>query len=194
MATLIFWVFAVLAVLGGFGVILFRTPIRNVLSLVLVMLSLAVEFLLLSAQFIFAVQVIVYAGAVMVLFLFVVFLLGPVKETAHFRASMWQIVTGAIVVGAFAGLIYYLLTSLPFRQPDKGGEAVFGTVQAIGTGLFSTYLYPFELTSILLLVAAVGAIYLSRRGPDEMPGDTTARRPPQAVDDPTPERTESVPS
>ena len=188
--SLLFWIFAVVAVLGGFGVVLFRTPIRNVLSLVLVMLSLAVQFLLLSAQFVFAVQVIVYAGAVMVLFLFVIFLLGPTREVVHFRSSWWQIVTAAIVVGALFGMGWYMLQDLPFRQPDPG-DALFGTVQAIGAGLFTTYLYPFELTSILLLVAAVGAIYLSRRAPEERPHGTTEPRPPQAVDDPTPERTEA---
>jgi len=79
-ATLVFWVAAAVALAGGLGVILFKEPIKNVLSLVLVMMSLAILFLLLSAQFVFAVQVIVYAGAVMVLFLFVVALLGPIRE------------------------------------------------------------------------------------------------------------------
>jgi NADH-quinone oxidoreductase subunit J len=176
-ASLIFWIFAVAAVAGGLGVILSREPIWNVLSLVLVMLSLAIEFLLLSAQFVFAVQVIVYAGAVMVLFLFVVFLLGPVREIAHFRSSWWQIFVAAVVVGSFAGLIYFLLNNLPFRQPDPGDTTLLGTVQAIGAGLFTTYLYPFELTSILLLVAAVGAIYLSRREPGEAPRASSGETP-----------------
>lgn len=193
-ASAIFWIFALVAVAGGFGVILSRTPIWNVLSLVLVMLSLAVEFLLLDAQFVFAVQVIVYAGAVMVLFLFVIFLLGPTREVVHFRSSWWQVAAGAVVIGAFAFLVYSLLGNLPFRKPDGTDQALFGTVQAIGIGLFTSYLYPFELTSILLLVAAVGAIYLSRRAPDEMPRSSLEPRPPQAVDDPDPERTTARPS
>ncbi len=191
LASLVFWVFAIAAVLGGFGVILFRTPIKNVLSLVLVMLSLAVQFLLLSAQFVFAVQLIVYAGAVMVLFLFVVALLGPSQERAHYRLP-WQGFLAAIAVAGFAGFLYSMLKSVPFRQPDPADLSVFGTVQAIGAGLFTSYLYPFELTSIMLLVAAVGAIYLSRREPSAMPPG--AAPPPPEVETPEPEPAETRPA
>jgi NADH-quinone oxidoreductase subunit J len=160
---LVFWVMAVIAVLGGIGVIGSRQPIRSVLSLVAVMLALSVIFLELSAQFVFAVQVIVYAGAVMVLFLFVVALLGPMRERASgpLRFQWWL---GTLVALVFGGFIYGLLNRIRFRMPDKVDTSVFGTVQQIGAGLFTTYLYPFELTSLLLLVAAVGAIYLSRGG------------------------------
>jgi NADH-quinone oxidoreductase subunit J len=161
----LFWVMAAIAVLGGIGVIASRQPIRSVLSLVATMLALSVIFLELSAQFVFAVQVIVYAGAVMVLFLFVVALLGPQRERPGGRLPFqWGL---AVVVGlVFVGFLVSFVTgaSLTFRAPDAVDLAVFGTVQQIGTGLFTTYLYPFELTSILLLVAAIGAIYLSRGG------------------------------
>jgi NADH-quinone oxidoreductase subunit J len=160
----IFWVMAVLAVLGGLGVVASRQPIRSVLSLVAVMLSLSVIFLELSAQFVFAVQVIVYAGAVMVLFLFVVALLGPMRErpTTHLRFQWGLSILVAVV---FGGFVYALLQGVGFRAPEANVAIdTLGTVEQIGTGLFTTYLYPFELTSILLLVAAVGAIYLSRGG------------------------------
>ncbi len=159
----VFWVMAVIAVLGGVGVIASRQPIRSVLSLVAVMLALSVIFLELSAQFVFAVQVIVYAGAVMVLFLFVVALLGPVREpvTTRLRFQWWMAILAALV---FGGFVYGLLNGVGFRAPDKVDTSIFGTVQQIGAGLFTSYLYPFELTSLLLLVAAVGAIYLSRGG------------------------------
>jgi NADH-quinone oxidoreductase subunit J len=159
-ATLVFWIATLVALAGGLGVVLFKEPIRNVLSLVLVMLSLAVLFLLLSAQFVFAVQVIVYAGAVMVLFLFVITLLGPVREQGTVRLP-WQIFISAVVIAAFAGFLVAMLRGVTYRTPDPA-DPLFGTVQAIGAGLFTDYLFPFELTSILLLVAAVGAIYLSR--------------------------------
>lgn len=161
----VFWIMAVVAVLGGLGVVAFRRPINSVLSLVAVMLALSVIFLELSAQFVFAVQVIVYAGAVMVLFLFVVALLGPVRERATGPAPFHRGVA-AVVVLVFAGLLIAFITSagIRFRAPEQASLAVFGTVQQIGAGLFTTYLYPFELTSVLLLVAAVGAIYLSRGG------------------------------
>jgi NADH-quinone oxidoreductase subunit J len=160
---IVFWTMAVIAVLGGLGVILSRQPIRSVLSLVAVMLALSVIFLELSAQFVFAVQVIVYAGAVMVLFLFVVALLGPMREQRTPRLRFhWGL--SILVVAAFGAFAYAQLQGIGFRAPDRTSLDTFGTVEQIGAGLFTTYLYPFELTSILLLVAAVGAIYLSRGG------------------------------
>ncbi len=162
MAIAVFFVAATLAVLGGIGVVAFHQPIRSVLSLVVVMLSLSVIFLLLNAQFVFAVQIIVYAGAVMVLFLFVIALLGPARESGRGRLRFQAGLSGLFVV-AFFGLVYAMMQGVHFRQPEKADLSVFGTVQSIGIGLFTNYLYPFELTSILLLVAAIGAVYLSRR-------------------------------
>ena len=162
MAIAVFIVFGLLALVGGVGVIAFHQPIRSVLSLVVVMLSLSVLFLLLSAQFVFVVQIIVYAGAVMVLFLFVIALLGPARETARGRLR-FQTGLSALFAIAFFGLLYAMLQGVQYRQPDHTDLNVFGTVQSIAVGLFTTYLYPFELTSVLLLVAAIGAIYLSRR-------------------------------
>jgi NADH-quinone oxidoreductase subunit J len=162
LAIAIFFIAAALAVAGGIGVISFREPIRSVLSLVVVMLALSVLFLLLSAQFVFVVQIIVYAGAVMVLFLFVIALFGPARELARTRLR-FQSWLSVLFVLALLGLIWAMLQGIQYRQPEQTDLSVFGTVQSIAIGLFTTYLYPFELTSILLLVAAIGAIYLSRR-------------------------------
>jgi len=162
LAVAIFFIAAALAVAGGIGVISFREPIRSVLSLVVVMLALSVLFLLLSAQFVFVVQIIVYAGAVMVLFLFVIALFGPARELARTRLR-FQSWLSVLFVLALLGLIWAMLQGIQYRQPEPTDLAFFGTVQSIAVGLFTTYLYPFELTSILLLVAAIGAIYLSRR-------------------------------
>src|SRR5258706_278335 len=138
-----------MAIAGGIGVISFREPIRSVLSLVVVMIALSIEFLLLSAQFVFVVQIIVYAGAVMVLFLFVIALLGPTRESGRGRLR-FQAGLSILFVLAFFGLVYALLQGVTYRQPDKADLSIFGTVQSIGVGLFTSYLYPFELTSILL--------------------------------------------
>lgn len=167
MAIAVFIVAALVAVLGGVGVISSRQPIRSVLSLVLVMLALSVEFLILSAQFVFAVQIIVYAGAVMVLFLFVIALLGPARDLARTRLR-FQGWLSALFVLALLALMWAMLQGVQYRQPDKADMSFFGTVQAIAVGLFTNYLYPFELTSILLLVAAIGAIYLSRKRIDDL--------------------------
>ena len=162
MAIAVFIVAALMALAGGVGVIASHQPIRSVLSLVLVMLALSVLFLLLSAQFVFVVQIIVYAGAVMVLFLFVITLLGPARESGRGRLRFQAGLSGLFVLALF-GLIYAMLQGIQYRQPEHADLNVFGTVQSIAVGLFTTYLYPFELTSVLLLVAAIGAIYLSRR-------------------------------
>ena len=157
----VFWIAAAIALLGGIGVITMRQPIKSVLSLVAVMLALSVLFLLLSAQFIFAVQIIVYAGAVMVLFLFVVALLGPSRE-GRGRRLRFQWGLSLLVAAVFFGFLWAMLGGVHLRAPQQADLAVFGSVQQMGIGLFTAYLFPFELTSVLLLVAAVGAIYLSR--------------------------------
>jgi len=167
LAIAIFLIAAAMAVAGGVGVITFRQPIRNVLSLVVVMLALSVLFLLLSAQFVFVVQVIVYAGAVMVLFLFVIALLGPARELAAGRLR-FQTWLSILFVLALLGLIWAMLQGVTYRQPEQVDLNTFGSVESIAGGLFTTYLYPFELTSIMLLVAAVGAIYLSRRSDEDL--------------------------
>ncbi|MHB8612128.1 MAG: NADH-quinone oxidoreductase subunit J family protein [Candidatus Dormibacteraceae bacterium] len=168
MAVAIFFIAAAMAVAGAVGVVSFHEPIRSVLSLVVVMLALAILFLLLTAQFVFVVQVIVYAGAVMVLFLFVIALFGPTRELGRTRLR-FQSWLSVLFVLALLGLIWAMLQGVQYRQPDKGVDlAFFGTVQAVAVGLFTTYLYPFELTSILLLVAAIGAIYLSRKKIDDL--------------------------
>src|SRR5215472_9197413 len=115
---IVFWIMAVIAVLGGIGVIASRQPVRSVLSLVAVMLALSVIFLELSAQFVFAVQVIVYAGAVMVLFLFVVALLGPIREGRVTRLH-YQVGLSVLVAAVFGGFVYAQLQGIGFRKPDS---------------------------------------------------------------------------
>jgi NADH-quinone oxidoreductase subunit J len=166
-AIAVFVAAAILTLLGAVGVVGFRQPIRSVLSLVVVMMGLSVLFLLLSAQFVFVVQIIVYAGAVMVLFLFVIALLGPAREIAKTRLR-FQSWLSALFVLALLGLIWTMLQGVLYRQPEQTDLSIFGTVQSIAVGLFTTYLYPFELTSLLLLTAAIGAIYLSRKRIDDL--------------------------
>src|SRR5207248_6310056 len=133
LAIAIFFIAAAMAVAGGVGVISFRQPIRSVLSLVVVMLALSVLFLLLSAQFIFVAQIIVYAGAVMVLFLFVITLLGPARESGGGRLR-FQAGLSALFVIALLGLIYAMFQGVHYRQPEQADLSVFGTVQSIAVG------------------------------------------------------------
>src|SRR5437879_13488789 len=103
----------------------------------------------------------------MVLFLLVVALPGPARVLCRGRLRVQGWLAGVVLV-VLLGLMWAILQGVQYRQPDKTDLSFFGTVQSIAIGLFTTYLYPFELTSILLLVAAIGAIYLSRKRIDDL--------------------------
>lgn len=161
--------FAILAAwefVTALGVVAFRRPIYNALSLVGNMLGLAILFLILNAQFLFAAQIIVYAGAVMVLFVFIIALLNPAPEiTLERRGTEW--IWGAVFGVIFAALLGALLfnrglTGRPGNLTPEVINAV-GNVQSTGTALYTKFLFPTEVTSVLLLVAAVGAVYLALR-------------------------------
>jgi NADH-quinone oxidoreductase subunit J len=162
--TIFFAVVAALSATSGVGVVVSRRPLYAALSLVLNMLSLALLFLLLSAQFLAAAQVIVYAGAVMVLFVFVITLLNPTRQESPVREPL------QVGVAVFLGASFTLLAAIAFlagktpgRFPDgNAAGAALGSIQAIGQALFTDFAYPFEVTSLVLVVAAVGAVYLSR--------------------------------
>ena len=148
------------------GVVGFRRPIYNALSLVANMLGLAVLFLMLNAQFLFAAQVIVYAGAVMVLFVFIIALINPESDVAlPRRGTEW--IYGAVFGVIFAALLVTLLFNrgLSGRPGTLTPEAIaaVGNVQTVGIVLYTTFLFPVEVTSVLLLIAAVGAVYLAMR-------------------------------
>jgi NADH-quinone oxidoreductase subunit J len=179
--TVLFAIAMVLAAVSALGVVLSRQTIYSALSLVLTVGMLAVLFLLLNAQFLFAAQLIIYAGAVVVLFVFIVALLSPDAEdrpTLDLRAIVGilgvVVVTGLVFVAARNGITYSTngfhattvgAASNPYHTfsfpPDAVNNA--GNVQTVAGQLFTNYLLPFEITSMLLLVAAIGAVYLTRR-------------------------------
>lgn len=166
MVNFFFAIVAALSASSGVGVVLSRRPLYAALSLVVNMLSLALLFLLLSAQFLAAAQVIVYAGAVMVLFVFVITLLNPTREDSPVREPM-QVGIAVFLAAAFTLLsgIAFLATRRPGTFPAEltvAGGPTLGSIQALGTSLFNDFAYPFEVTSLVLVVAAVGAVYLSR--------------------------------
>ena len=163
MQDLLFYLFAALTLLCGLMVVvnpLSRNPVTSAMFLVLAIISMAGLFVLLHAFFLAAVQILVYAGAVMVLFLFVVMLL-DLKEEARRKTKVFGIATGLVAVGAFAAV---MVASILGTHPGKGlipqGE---GTTPVLGKILFTQYLLPFEILSVLLLVAMVGAILLSKK-------------------------------
>jgi NADH-quinone oxidoreductase subunit J len=163
---LVFFASAFLAVLGSVLLIVSWEPIHSALSLVLVMMSLAVLYLLLGAEFIAAVQIIVYAGAIMVLFVFVIMLLNAGTE----ERTDWSKI--AKVVGLPMGFFLLLLTARSLSRSLMGAEIANGvgaqsnaavSTRTLSIALFQQYLFPFEATSILILIALLGAWILARK-------------------------------
>jgi NADH-quinone oxidoreductase subunit J len=183
MTEAVFWFFAVIAVVTASLCVLSRSALAAVLWLTITMLSLAAIYVLLSAEFIAAIQVLVYAGAVMVLFLFVIMLLNLGHATTDMRGPA-AVATTVVVAGLLAIQLFALWSYSPRRLAEEvaqapelrdpvalfaGGRAARqaaveqGVVGAVAAPLFQTYLVPFELTSILLLTAIVGAVVLAKR-------------------------------
>ncbi len=165
MEAVVFFIAGFSALAAAIGVVWFRNPFYNVLSLVVHLFSLAVLFLLLEAQFVAAAQVVVYVGAVMVLYVFVVAYIGgrdmPVvisSGTARVAAIIFAL---ALLVELTVAIVGSSLTLLDSSGADV--EAGFGTPAQIGELFLTKFLLPFEVASFILLVAAVGAVVLSRR-------------------------------
>src|ERR1039458_9944336 len=157
MDVILFLIFALIAVVCAINVVVQTHPISSALSLVGVMGSLAVLYLLLGAEFIAAAQVIVYAGAIMVLFVFVIMLLNAGAETRRGRSLMAQAL-GVPLLIAFLGVVAYFVQRLyPRATTVHFGGFTGGSAQAVGRMLFTAYLLPFEATSILILIAILGA-------------------------------------
>lgn len=161
---ILFYVFAILTLACGALVVanpFSRNPVTSAMFLVLTIVSMAGLFVLLHAFFLAAVQVLVYAGAVMVLFLFVIMLL-DLKEEERRKVKTLGLIAGLVSVGAIVGLF---IKSLLATQPGKDLAApqLEGATIPLGKLLFTNYLLPFEIVSILLLVAMVGVILLSKK-------------------------------
>jgi NADH-quinone oxidoreductase subunit J len=174
MSAVLFFIAAIGVISGAIGVVMLRNPFYSVLALVTHLIFLAVLFLLLRAEFVAAVQVVVYAGAVMVLYVFVVAYVGGEGETIGERLRSGATQGGLGVGGAVLGgallielLIALLGTGLEatsgYGAPYVAGPQTYGTPAYIGKLLLTRFLLAFELASFLLLIAAVGGVVLARR-------------------------------
>ncbi|MCC7154137.1 MAG: NADH-quinone oxidoreductase subunit J [Bryobacterales bacterium] len=160
---ILFLVLAAIAVGSAINLVVQTHPINSALSLVGVMISLAVLYLLLGGEFIAAVQVIVYAGAIMVLFVFVIMLLNAGAERPRTRLS-FSVAAGVPVLLAFlSAAAYFILKKVPPAEGVTFGGFTGGSPRAVGEALFTRYLLPFEVTSILILIAIIGAIVLAMK-------------------------------
>ena len=165
MDVILFLLFAILAVVCAINVVVQTHPISSALSLVGVMGSLAVLYLLLGAEFIAAAQLIVYAGAIMVLFIFVIMLLNAGAEGKRGRSFMASLLGVPLLVVLLGLLAYFVQRVFPSSRVHFGGFQG-GTARDVGLALFTTYLLPFEITSLLILIAIIGAVVLARKEMD----------------------------
>lgn len=163
MDAILFLIFAAISVICGINLVLQKHPISSALSLIGVMGSLAVLYLLLGGEFIAAAQLIVYAGAIMVLFIFVIMLLNAGSEN-KVKRKLWARWAAAPLLLVFIALMAYVVQAiLPPSQAVRFGDFTQGSAEAIGTKLFTGYLLPFEITSVLILIAILGAVVLARK-------------------------------
>jgi len=174
---LVFVVAAAAVLVGAIGVVVSRHPVHSALMLVLTLFGVAVEFINQQADFLAAVQVIVYAGAIVILFLFVIMLLGVDREeNLAVEPLHWQ--RPAAIALALMVLVELVLLG-HFSNWASGTPSVAGklngpgeNVQKLGQSIFTRYLFPFEVTSVLLVIAVVGAVILARR-PDRVAAEMT---------------------
>lgn len=160
---IIFYIFSILSIAGAIMVVTNKNPVISAISLVLTLFSTAVLFILLNAHFAAAIQVLVYAGAIMVLFLFTVMFLNIKDDELRFDAlniprKLTFLFIFIITTGYFASKLF--ITTNSFSKLDDPHS--FGTVKEVGTLLFTDYLLPFELTSILIVVAIVGVVVIAK--------------------------------
>jgi NADH-quinone oxidoreductase subunit J len=161
MEFVIFFFFAAVAVIFALLVILHRNPVVGALSLVASFFALAVMYVLLEAPFLAALQVIVYAGAIMVLFLFVIMLLNLQHKREENTRPVQQFLGYTGSIAFLIAIVYYIVKYAAFRALPQG--IFVSDARAIGMELFQAYIFPFEMVSILLLAAIVGALLLSGR-------------------------------
>lgn len=164
MSLILFWVFSALMLGFAACVVLLRNPISSAMSLVMSFVSLAALFMTLDAYFIGIIQILVYAGAVMVLFLFIIMLLDLKSEISR-RINFTSLVVGFVVVGGFIVVLTQVLAaqplfSLPFPPLAVSGES---DVSQVGLALFTRYNLPLQIVGVLLLVATIGVVVLSKK-------------------------------
>jgi NADH-quinone oxidoreductase subunit J len=180
-----FWVFAPISIGSALAMLLQRNAVHAALLLVVNLVTVAVFYLMLDAPFLFAVQIIVYAGAIMVLFLFVIMLLGVDREESLAEPLPWQR-TGAVVLGlaVLAELVAAIRAGVGFATRGPASFAAGADTQALARTLFRSYLLPFEATSVLLIVATIAAMVLARRGGrggGPAPGEVEPAEEPEGV-------------
>jgi NADH-quinone oxidoreductase subunit J len=161
---LLFWIFSILGLAGGIGLILNRNPVHAALSLILNFFSIAGLYLSLESQFLAVIQILVYAGAIMVLFLFVIMLLNLNKETSDGPFTFARMAAWVLGIAFMVEMFVILRGQFSTGTGDLHEKAfTWGTVENIGAIMMTKYIFPFEMISVVLLAALVGAIVVAKR-------------------------------
>ncbi|MBE0605375.1 MAG: NADH-quinone oxidoreductase subunit J [Deltaproteobacteria bacterium] len=160
MEAVLFILFGAIAVCGAIMVVTRKHPMASALYLILTLFAVAALFVLRQAHFLAAIQVIIYAGAVVVLFVFVIMLINVPEDRLPVERATTMRVLGVLAAGIF--ILESAVLARRYWMP-KGPAAEVGTVEAVGRALFTDYLLAFEITSVLLLAAVIGAIALAKR-------------------------------
>lgn len=164
MELVLFSITALIAIVGAVVMLVSRNAIHSALFLLLNFGAIAVLYLLLQAQFLFAVQLIVYAGAIIVLFLFVVMLLGAERDEDERTVLRWQTPLALGMAAVLVAEVIYAMVRHPQEVVARVGDAnVFATPVDLAKALFTTYLLPFEIASFVLLTALIGVVVLHQR-------------------------------
>ena len=190
----VFAVAAAMIIAGAVGVVVARNPVHSALMLIMTLFGVAVLFVLQQANFLAAVQVIVYAGAIVVLFLFVIMFLGVDREEdirVEPLRGQRPLAVGLVLLGTTGLLLLGQVSKWTTGQPSVAGtDTGAPNVNLLGKSLYTTYLFPFEATSALLIIAVVGAVVLARRPPAATSGDAVDETP---TDDVVIDRTPGAP-
>jgi NADH-quinone oxidoreductase subunit J len=161
--SILFWFFSVLGLAGGIGLILNRNPVHAALSLILNFFSIAGLYLSLQAEFLAVIQILVYAGAIMVLFLFVIMLLNLNREANEGTFSMARVAAWVLGLAFAVEMIVVVKQGLGDGGGKLEGQFAGATVEAIGQAMMTRYIFPFEMISVVLISALVGAIVIAKK-------------------------------
>jgi NADH-quinone oxidoreductase subunit J len=166
---IVFWILSILTLVFAIGVIMSRNPISSVLFLILTFFTISGHYVMMNAQFLAIVNIIVYAGAIMVLFLFVIMLMNLNSDTEPQKNMLVQfaaVISGGALLLVFVAALKTSLTGIEDKQIDLANSTDIGLIKNLGKVLFTDFVFPFEIASVLFLSAMIGAIVLGKKDAD----------------------------
>lgn len=163
---LIFWILSILSLSFAVGVIMSRSPINSVLFLILTFFTISAQYIMMNAQFLAIVNIIVYAGAIMVLFLFVIMLMNLNSDTEpqkNFLVQFAAVISGGALLLVLVAALKSSFMGIETKSIDLSHSSDIGLIKNLGQKLFTDYVFPFEIASVLFLSAMIGAVVLGKK-------------------------------